>query len=132
MDVTELEESRVLLELKALREGAWKLSEFTAYSKHLTLKITPYLKALLKVAHKAHPSIQAMLIDLMMYKPKLIVGEDTVAPAEIGMEDPACDDPANLDDMKTAEGALRKPIHMPPKARFQPGPHIHVQFDGGA
>ena len=39
-----------MLELKALREGAWKLSEFTAYSKRLTMQISPHLKALLKVA----------------------------------------------------------------------------------
>ncbi len=132
MDVAETEESRVLLELKALREGAWKLSEYTAYSSRLTLRVTPELKALLKVAHKAHPSIHALLIDLMTYKPTLIVGEKTVAPAEIGMEDPAREDPTPLEDMKKAEGALQKPIHMPPKARFQPGPHIHVQFDGGS
>ena len=73
-----------------------------------------------------------MLIDLMTYKPKLIVGEKPVAPPELGMEDEAREDPVDLDDMKTAEGALRKPIHLPPKARFQSGPHIHVQFDGGA
>lgn len=57
LDVMELEDSRVLLELKALREGAWKLSEFTAYAKNLTMRITPHLKALLKISKKAHPSI---------------------------------------------------------------------------
>ena len=127
----ELEDSRVLLELKALREGAWKLSEFTAYAKNLTMKISPHLKSLLKVANKAHPRIQAMLIDLTTYRPKLIVEEGRAAPLEIGMEDPAREDPSP-EDMKTAEGALQKPIHLPPKARFSNGPHIHVQFDGGA
>ena len=117
MDVLELEDSRVLLELKALREGAWKLSEFTAYSNNLTMKISPDLRALLKVANKAHPKIHAMLIDLMTYKPKLIIGERRVAPLEVGMEDAAREDPSP-EDMKTAEGALQKPIHLPPKARF--------------
>ena len=131
LDVLELENSRVLLELKALREGAWKLSEFTAFSKNFTLKISPDLKALLKVANKAHPSIHAMLIDMIAYKPKLIVGEKNAAPLELGMDYPARNDPSP-EDMKTAEGALQKPIHLPPKAKFSPGPHIHVQFDGGA
>ena len=121
-----------MLELKALREGAWKLREFTAYSKRLTMKISPHLKALLKVANKAHPATHAMLIDLMTYKPKFIVGEKPVAPPEFGMENEAREDPVDLDDMKTAEGALRKPIHLPPKARFQSRPHIHFQFDKGA
>lgn len=115
-----------MLELKALREGAWKLSDFTAYARNLTMKITPHLKALLKVANKAHPSIHALLIDLMTYKPKLLVGEKPVAPPEFGMEDEAREDPAPVDDMKTAEEALQKPIHLPAKARFSPGPHIHV------
>jgi hypothetical protein len=53
----ELEESRVLLELKALREGSWKLSEFTAHAPRLTMKISRELKALLKIAPKAHPEL---------------------------------------------------------------------------
>ena len=28
--------------------------------------------------------------------------------------------------------ALKEPLHLPPKARFSKGPHIHVQFDGGS
>ena len=114
----EQEDSRVMLELKALREGAWKLSEYTAYSKRLTMKISPYLKALLKVANKAHPATHAMLIDLMTYRPKFLVGEKPTAPPEFGMEDGAREDPIDLDDMKTAEGALRKPLHLPTRARF--------------
>jgi hypothetical protein len=85
----ELEDSRVLLELKALREGCWKLSEFTAFAPNLTMKVSPELRSLLKVATKAHPALQAYLIDLMMYRPKLIVGEKPVAPPELGMEDAA-------------------------------------------
>ena len=50
-------ESRVLLELKALREGAWKMGEFTAFSQKLTMQVTPELRALLKVAPKAHPEL---------------------------------------------------------------------------
>ncbi len=125
LDVLELEDSRVLLELKALREGAWKLSEYTTFSKNLTMKVSPDLKALLKVANKAHPAIHAMLIDLLAYKPKLIVDGGRRASSELGMEAEARED-LDLEDMKTAEGALQKPIHLPPRARFSPGPHIHV------
>ena len=60
-------DSRVLLELKALCEGAYKLSEFTAFAKHLTTRVSKELHALLKVAHKAHPELQVLLIDLMQY-----------------------------------------------------------------
>jgi hypothetical protein len=128
----ELEDSRVLLELKALREGCWKLSEFTAYASNLSMKITPELKALLKIAPKAHPELHALLIDLTQYKPKFIVGDRSAAPEELGMDTAAPEAPEDLDEMKTAEQALQKPIHLPAKARFTPGPAIHVQFDGGA
>ena len=50
-------ESRVLLKLKGLREGAWKMGKFTAFSQQLTMKVTPELRALLKVAPKAHPEL---------------------------------------------------------------------------
>jgi hypothetical protein len=128
----ELEDSRVLLELKALREGCWKLSEFTAYASNLSIKISPELKALLKIAPKAHPELHALLIDLTQYRPKFIVGDRSAAPEELGMEAEAPEAPEDLDEMKTAEHALQKPIHLPAKARFTPGPAIHVQFDGGA
>ena len=52
-------ESHILLELKALREGARKMGEFMAFSQNLTMQVTPELRALLKVAPKAHPELQA-------------------------------------------------------------------------
>ena len=60
----ELEQSKLLLELKAVREGCWKLSDFTAYASRFSLRISPELRALLKITKKAHPEIHAMLIDL--------------------------------------------------------------------
>ena len=33
-------DSRMLLELKALREGAFKLAQFTAFAKHLTMRVS--------------------------------------------------------------------------------------------
>ena len=53
--------------MKVLQEGAFKLVEFTAFAKHLTMRVSKELRALLKVAHKAHPELQALLIDLMQY-----------------------------------------------------------------
>ena len=50
-----------------LREGTCKLSEFTAFAKHLIMRVSKELQALLKVAHKAHPELQALLINLMQY-----------------------------------------------------------------
>ena len=73
-------ESRVLLELKALREGAWEMGKFMAFSQNLIMQVTPELRALLKVALKAHPELQAMLIDAQQYKPTWTVGGASVAP----------------------------------------------------
>ena len=50
-------ESHVLLELKALHEGAWKMGKFMAFSQQLTMQVTPELRALLKVVLKAHPEL---------------------------------------------------------------------------
>ena len=60
-------DSRVLLKLKALHEGAYKLLEFTAFAKHLTMRVSKELCALRKVAHKAHPVLQVLLINSMQY-----------------------------------------------------------------
>lgn len=97
----------MLLELKALREGCWKLAEFTAYAPILTMKVSLELKALLKIAPKAHPELHAMLIDLSQYRPKLIIGDSAAAPPELGMEIEAEEPTAPLKDMETAERALR-------------------------
>ena len=80
LDATEVEDSQTLLEAKALREGSWKLSEYTAFARNLSMVVSKPLRALLKVAPKAHPSLQAMLIDLLHYRPKFLVNERTVTP----------------------------------------------------
>ena len=51
--------SRTELELLALREGFWHLSEFTAYALRLSAQVSRPLRALLKAAHKAHPALHA-------------------------------------------------------------------------
>ena len=65
LEFLECEESRVLLELKALKEGFWKLAEFTAYAKKLVVCISPLLKSLLKLSNRTHPALQALVIDLL-------------------------------------------------------------------
>ena len=58
LELLEKMESCILLELKALHEGAWKMGKFTVFSQKLIMQVTPELRALLKVAPKAHPEIQ--------------------------------------------------------------------------
>ena len=57
LDPLEQQDSRVLLELRALREGCWKLSEFTTYANRLVLSVSRGLKALLALSKRAHPDI---------------------------------------------------------------------------
>ena len=130
-------ESRVLLELKALHEGAWKMGEFTAFSQKLTMQVTPELRALLKVTLKAHRELQVLLIDVQQYKPTWAVGGMSTAPEELDFpssnagEWEQLDNPVDLEDMHCTESALGK-VSLPPKARFVPGKVVHVQFDGGS
>ena len=72
-------DSCVLLELEVLCKGTYKLSELTAFSKHLTMWVRKELDTLLKVAHKAHPELQALLINLMQTQPKLLVDKCCIA-----------------------------------------------------
>ena len=50
-------ESHVLLELKALPEGAWKMGEFMAFFQHLIMQVILEPCALLKVVQKAHAEL---------------------------------------------------------------------------
>lgn len=96
------------------------------------MKISADLKTLLKIANRAHLTLHSLLIDLRLYKPKFIVDDTTEAPAELMMEASPDYIEDLTEDLKTAEAALQKPIHLPVRARFVPGPHIHIQFDGGS
>ena len=88
------------------------------------MRVSKELCALLKVAHKAHPELQALLIDLMQYQPRLLVDERHASPRELEMHEelsPTLQEWAVdelLDDMTTAKAALQTPAHLPPKARF--------------
>ena len=54
LELLEKLESCVLLELKALHEGAWKMGEFMVFSQKLVMQVTPELHTLLKVMPKPH------------------------------------------------------------------------------
>ena len=116
-------ESRVLLELKALCEGTWKMGKFTAFSQKLTMQVTPELWALLKVTPKAHPELQAMLVDIQQYKPTWAAGGMSAVPEELDFpssnarEWEQLDDLVDLDNMHCTESALGK-VSLPPKACF--------------
>ena len=97
------------------------------------------LRALLKIAHKAHPEIHAYLIGLQMYQPTWMIDAKLVAPKElefvINEEFPNQEEVVRewtLEDMGTAERALRKPLSIPAKSTFLPGKLVHVQLDGGS
>ena len=79
LEALEQLDSCILLALKALHESGYKLLEFIAFAKHPTMWVCKELRVLLKVAHKAHPELQALLIDLMQYQPKLLVDECRIA-----------------------------------------------------
>ena len=137
LELLEKMESRILLELKALREGTWKIGKFMAFFQQLTMQVTPELGALLKVALKAHLELQAMLISVQKYKPTWAIGPASAAPKELDFPSSTTgkwdelDDPVDLDNMHSAEYALGK-VSLPPKVRFVPGKVVHVQFDGGS
>ena len=76
-------ESRILLELKALCEGTWKMGEFTAFSQHLVMQATLELHILLKVVPKVHLELQMMLIDVQQYKPTRVVVGASAVPKEL-------------------------------------------------
>ena len=57
LELLEKLEIHVLLELKALHEGAWKMGHFMVFSQHLVMQLTLELCILLKVVPKAHPKL---------------------------------------------------------------------------
>ena len=129
--------SHILLELKALREGACKMGESTAFSQHLVMQIMPELCGLLKVVPKVHPEIQAMLIDIQQYMPMWVVGGTSVVPKDLDFKSRAMgkwedelDEPVDVDTMHCTRLALGK-VSLPPKACFVLVKVLNVELDGG-
>ena len=135
LDLLEKLESRILLELKALCDSAWKMGEFMAFSQHLVIQVTLELRTLLKVVAKAYLELQALLIDIQQYKPTWAIGGMSAAPEKLDFPSSTTgkwdylDNAVDLYNMHSAESALGK-VTLPPKACFVPGKAVHVQFDG--
>ena len=96
------------------------------------MQVTPELNALVKIMLKAHPELQAMLMDVQQYKPTWAVGGTSAMPKEldfpsstVGKWEDEPDEPVDLDAMHCAETAVGK-VSLPPKACFVPGKVVHV------
>ena len=131
-------ESHVLLELKALGEGTWKMGEFAAFSQNLFMQVMLELHALLKFAPKPHPELQAMLIDVQQYKPTWVLGGTSAVPKELdftrsaaGKWEDVTDELVDLHAIHYTQSALGK-VHLPPKACFILRRAVHMQFDGSS
>ena len=103
------------------------------YHKNLAFVVSKDLRALFKIAHKAHPEIHAYLIDLQIYQPAWMVDAKSVAPKEleftVNEEFPTPEEAASdwtLEDMATTKRALRKPLSIPVKSRFLPEKFVHA------
>ena len=72
-----------------VREAAWKMADVCAYVQpgQLAMAVSPELKALLKLAGKAHPCLQAMMVDLHLYRPRLVEAAHQSAPPELHLHD---------------------------------------------
>ena len=78
-----MSDSQVILEVKALREWAFKMARFIDNNTPLTMVVSPELKQLLKMSKYAHPELQSMLIDLNSYHPKYLCEAKSEAPKEL-------------------------------------------------
>ncbi len=45
-------------------------------ARHLQIGASPELALMLKLAHRAHPNLQAILVDLSCYKAKIVATEE--------------------------------------------------------
>ena len=89
-----------------------------------------------KLARRAHPALQAALIDIACYSPQWVL-EDSRAPTELKWgEKPAWDKQlAEIIQLEDEVEELKKGLDttsLPSASRFKPGPFVHVQFDGGS
>ena len=91
---------------------------------------------MLKLAHRAHPHLQAILIDISCYKAQVVAKED-FAPQGIAWG-PELDweERATQLELEEEEIAALAPSleteQTPLGSRFYPGKFVHLQFDGGS
>ena len=108
------------------------MGKLMAFFQQLVIQVTPELWALLKVTPKAHPELQAMLIDVQQYKPIWAIGGTSTMPKELdfpssttGEWEDEPDDAVDLDAMHCAKSAQGK-LSLPPKASFVLCKAVHV------
>ena len=93
------------------------------------MQITLELCALLKVVPKAHPELQAMLINIQQHKLMRAIGCASTMPKELDFSSSTTgkweDELDNLDAMHCAKSALAK-VSLPPKAHFVLGKAVQV------
>ena len=72
-----------------LQEAAWKMADVCAYVQpgQMAMAVSLELKALLKLAGKAHPRLQVMMVDLHLYRPCLLEAVHKSAPPELHLHD---------------------------------------------
>ncbi len=71
-----------MLEARALQEGLSKLASMATTAAALELRVSAELQQFLKIAHRAHPTLQALLIDISCYQPRLVT-DGTLAPHDL-------------------------------------------------
>ena len=60
--------------------GTWKMGKLMAFSQNLVMQVMLELHALLKVAPKAYPELQARPIDIQQYKSMRVGGVASAVP----------------------------------------------------
>ena len=102
------------------------------------MQVIPELCTLLKVVPKVQLELQALLINIHMYKPTWVMGGTSAMPKELDFTSSMVgkweDEPeklVNLYTMHCVEFALGK-VSLPLKVHFVLGMVGHVQFDGGS
>lgn len=75
-----------------------------------------------------------MLVDLHLYRPKLVEAGVKLAPSQLHLDGAVEWQPDEelREAAEVVQKALATPAQLPPRARFKPGPAVHVQFDGGS
>ena len=108
------------------------MGEFMVFFQQLVMQVMPELHTLLKVIPKAHPELQAMLINIQQYKPIWVVGGMSTMLKELdflsstmGKWEDELNKLVDLDAMHCAESALGK-VSLPPKICFVLGKVVHV------
>ena len=76
MTAAERKKPSPIIEATTLQEGLYKLGSMATTARNLQIAASPELALMLKLAHRAHPNLQAILVDLSCYKAKIVATEE--------------------------------------------------------